>query len=53
MYINNILYIVSIATCFDAHAYRKHQHMDYTYKTAQTVCTVTKLTTSTYRSYNS
>ena len=34
-------------------AYRKHKHSDYTYKTVHTVCTATKLATSTYCNYNS
>jgi len=61
-YINNILYIVNTATCFDSYAsssgslilfllkcyknhycykpaYRKHELMNHTYKTVQTVYT--------------
>jgi len=34
-------------------AYRKHQHMEHTCKTVQTVYTGTKLTTSMYFNYNS
>ena len=34
-------------------AYRKHQHSDYTYKTARTVYTATMLLTSMYCNYNS
>ena len=49
--INNTLHIVNTATCSDLPAYRKHQHIYYTYKTAQTVYTATKQTTSMYCNY--